>query len=399
MNRHLPWACTATAALPLCFLLSACGGGGDSHVASVPPPPVTPPPPPPTAVTVISGYSLMHTLDVQTNWLDSPATRNGNYDLLGRLTVTPQGGGSTSSRTVSAGEFRMATNLYFGQNSGDFPSYSLTSPAGILPGTVTSLGPVSAISSWDINQNVAYRYDYPYSGDFTQALGQRLTAFDKAADGTETQLFSYDLTRATTSSTTSLASGNSLRATLTYDIGNSYVSMGEWSWRIVDLDGKTVPGTESGQLLFASGERTPASGIPVSGTATYDARSLLLRSSSGALGIPFTLTADFGVRTIAAQIDQDFKNFGIDDPIQGIHVSGSAPFSNDGSFDIALAGTVNYSYQNQANPPPSQAATGEMNGAFFRPQAEQVGGTFFVQRSGDQQPLLQDAFVGQQRGP
>jgi len=340
----------------------------------------------------------MHTLDVQTSWLDSPATRNGNYDVIGRLTVTPQGGGSSSSRAALPGEFKMATNLYFGQDSGDIPTYSLAAPAGILPGGVTSLGPVSSISSWDINQNVAYRYENPY-GDFTQGLGQQLTAFDKAADGTETQLFSYDLTRASTNSITSLASGNSLRATLTYDIGDSYVSMGEWSWHVVDLDGKTVPGTESGQLLFASGERTPTSGIPVSGTATYDARSLLLRSSSGALGIPFTLTADFGVRTIAAQIDQDFKSFGDDDPIQGIHVSGSAPFSNDGSFDIALAGTVNYSYQNQATPPPSQAATGEMNGAFFGPHAEQVGGSFFVQRSGDQQPLLQDTFVGQQRGP
>jgi hypothetical protein len=341
----------------------------------------------------------MHTLDVQTSWLDSPATRNGNYGVVGRLNVTPQGGGSSSSRATLPGEFKMATNLYFGQDSGDIPTYSLTAPAEILPGGVTSLGPASAMNSWDINPSVAYRYEYPYAGDFVQALGQRLTAFDKAADGTETQLFYYDLTRASTNSITSLASGNSLRATLTYDIGDSYVSMGEWSWHVVDLDGKNVPGTESGQLLFASGERTPASGIPVSGTATYDARSLLLRSSNGALGIPFTLTADFGVRTIAAQIDQDFKNFGVDDPIQGIHVSGSAPFSNDGSFDITLAGTVNYSYQNLTTPPPTQSATGEMNGAFFGPHAEQVGGTFFLQRSGDQQPLLQDAFVGQQRGP
>lgn len=388
-----------TSALPLCLLLSACGGdGGDSHVASLPPPPVTSPPPPPTAVTVISGYSLMHTLDVQTSWLDSPATRNGNYDLIGRLGVTPEGSSSTSTRAVLPGEFKMTTNLYFGQGSGDFPSYSLTAPAGLLPGGVTSLGPVSSISSWDINQNVAYRYENPY-GDFQQALGQRLTAFDKAGDGAETQLFSYDLNRGSMTSTTSLGSGKSLGATLTYDIGYSYVAMGEWSWRVVDLDGNSVPGSDAGQLLFASGERTPASGIPASGTATYDARSLVLRSSSGAVGIPFTLTADFGLRTIGARIDQDFKNFGNDDPIQGIHVGGSAPFSNEGNFDIALAGTVNYSYQNEPTPPPSQAATGEMNGAFFGPHAEQVGGTFFLQRSGDQQPLLQDAFVGQQRAP
>jgi hypothetical protein len=50
-------------------------------------------------------------------------------------------------------------------------------------------------------------------------------------------------------------------------------------------------------------------------------------------------------------------------------------------------------------PPPSQAATGDMNGAFFGPHAEQIGGTFSLQRSGDQLPLYQDAFVGQQRKP
>jgi len=37
-----------------------------------------------------------------------------------------------------------------------------------------------------------------------------------------------------------------------------------------------------------------------------------------------------------------------------------------------------------------------MNGAFFGPHAEQVGGTFSIQRTTDQLPLYQDAFVGKQ---
>jgi hypothetical protein len=65
-------------------------------------------------------------------------------------------------------------------------------------------------------------------------------------------------------------------------------------------------------------------------------------------------------------------------------VSGSAPFNNDGSFNIPLSGT--------AGP---QAASGDMNGAFFGPHAEQVGGTLALDRA-DGSPLLQDAFVGQQ---
>ena len=79
----------------------------------------------------------------------------------------------------------------------------------------------------------------------------------------------------------------------------------------------------------------------------------------------------------------------------GIHVGGSAPFTNDGLFDIGLSGTANYSANNSPQTPPSQAVTGAMNGAFFGPHAEQVGGTFSLQNSGGA-TLMQDAFVGQQ---
>ena len=130
--------------------------------------------------------------------------------------------------------------------------------------------------SWDINPSVAYFYGNPYE-DQQQAIGQRLTAFDKAQDGSETKLFSYDFTRGTTSTTTSLGSGKSLSATLDYDIGYSYVSMGEWDWYFVHLDGGTVGGFS--ELLFVTGDRTPASGIPVSGKATYDAHTLSLLST------------------------------------------------------------------------------------------------------------------------
>lgn len=399
MNRNVRLAFTS--ALPICLLLSACGGGGggDSHVASIPPPPTTLPPPPLSAVTVISGYTLVNSLDVQTNWLDSPATRNGNYDLIGRLTLTPQGAAS-SYRTLQPGEFTIATNLYFGQDSGDFPSYSLTVPSGILPAGLTSLGPASSISSWDINKNVAYRYDYPYSGDYLQSIGQRLTAFDKAADGSETKLFSYDLTRGLANTQTSLGSGNTLKASLDYDIGYSYVAMGEWSWRVVDLNGAAAG--DSGDLLFVNGDRTPAAGIPAMGTATYDARTLALLSSSGTQGIPFALTADFGQGMISAAIDQNYRYNSAagsgGEPILGIHVDGSAPFSNDGLFDIPLTGTMNYAATNSPTTPPVEAVTGDMHGAFFGPHAEQVGGVFDLDRANGTQ-LVQDAFVGQQRQP
>jgi hypothetical protein len=184
------------------------------------------------------------------------------------------------------------------------------------------------------------------------------------------------------------------------DAGYSYVSMGEWDWEYIYSDG-TPSGDGSGGLLFAGGDRTPASGIPVSGTATYDVRTL-----KDWVTVPFALTADFGLRTISTRIDQDYRYNAAGDLLDyplaiGIHVGGSAPFSNDGLFGITLAGNVNFAngYQtNSPTTPPSESVTGMMNGAFFGPNAEQVGGTLSLQRSGGT-ALLQDAFVGQQHHP
>jgi len=175
--------------------------------------------------------------------------------------------------------------------------------------------------------------------------------------------------------------------------------MGEWSWRVVDLNGAAAG--DFGDLLFVNGDRTPGSAIPASGTATYDARTFALLSSSGDRGIPFALTADFDHRTMSTRIDQDYlfdSSNSTTEAALGIHVGGSAPFSNSGTFDIPLAGTANYASSNFQVTPPSEPVTGTMNGAFFGPNAEQVGGAFSVERPGGVL-LMQDAFIGQQRHP
>ena len=388
---------TSALILPLCLMLSACGAGGGSHAENIPPPPPPPAPPPPPPgsdglLKTISGYSLVNSLDVQTSWLPSPATHAGNYDVIGRVTLTPGGGSPTSYQTILPGDLTFNVS-----GSGGAFGYALKGLGGILPNGLSSLGPAGIVGSWDINPNVAYFYSNPYE-DYQQALGQRLTAFDKADNGTETKLFSYDFTRGSTTSTTSLGSGTNLRTTFDYDIGYSYVAMGEWSWRVVDLDGAAAG--DFGDLLFVDGDRTPASGIPASGKATYDAHTLALLSGSGTAGIPFTLTADFGLRTISTLISQDYRynsaGGSAGEPILGIHVNGTAPFSNDGLFDIALSGTVNYSQSNSPTTPTAESVAGDMNGAFFGPHAEQVGGVFDLGRS-DGTVLVQDAFVGRQK--
>ena len=175
-----------------------------------------------------------------------------------------------------------------------------------------------------------------------------------------------------------LPSGERISESAKYDLGFSYVTMGEWSWGPVTVndEGSATPTGDKSSVYFVYGDRTPASGIPVSGSATYDARTL--GQVSGAGSIPFMLTADFSQRSISTEFSQ----------VSLLSVKGSAPFSNDGSFAIPLAGTA-------FSGGSSQTATGNLDGAFFGPHAEQVGGVFSLQNSSGVQ-LMQDAFVGQQ---
>lgn len=395
LGRHSLF--TGTLVVPLCTALSACGGGGGGDfVASIPPPLVAPTPTPtPTTTlppgTVTFNYPATHPVDVRISWLDSPATRLGTTDVTGLITVFPGSGGQPITRTTAAGEFTITTS----QQQLDH-GYALNTTGGNFPAGITSIAGFAAQRSWDINDTVAYLYENPY-GDTPQYFGQRLAGF--STDGK--QLFSYDYSRAFGGNVQlALNPNRKLQSSFIYDVGYSYVSMGEWSWQVVDLDGKLAG--DSDKLLFANGDRTPVAGIPVSGTATYDARTLL-----GWAKAPFALTADFGARTMAARIEQDYRynpsGDSMDDPeAVGIHVAGTAAFSNDGLFNIPLSGTVNIvtdSYAiNVRTAPPPQAASGMMNGAFFGPHAEQVGGTFFLQNSSGVQ-LMQDAFVGQQHRP
>jgi len=336
--------CVQTAALLLCVLLSACGGGGIYGISSLPAPAPFPPtlnstPAPPVALAA-DAY---------------PLSRPGTYDLIGTIKVHPTEPGSVDARMASPGEFALTVSRSSADQS---LSYKINAPAGFLPGGLTSV-------------------DYGPS-NFSGLSG----------------------TRGSYNSTLPFSADQRIASSLSFDAAYSYVSMGEWEWWFIHPDGGTAGGF--GQLSFANGDRTPAAGIPASGTATYDAHTFASLSSDLTVGIPFTLTADFGARTISTRIDQDYRydprGDSLDYPAPGIHVGGTGPFSNSGVFDILLTGTMNYSggYPlNTPQTPPTQQVTGSMNGAFFGPHAEQVGGVFSLQNPGGA-TLLQDAFVGKQ---
>lgn len=344
---------TSTVALPLCLVLSACGGGG-GDVASIPPPPPPPTPTPTPTPTVTS-------IDIERTWLESPATRAKNYDLIALR--TGNSGAIFNSKFATAGEFQLDVSKV----NGGF-EYKLGAPSGFLPENLKQVALPVPVESWDFNPGGPnYRYENPY-GDSQQFFGQNLKEYDVYSDGTKTLREDYDFARASfQNAAIELPSGQQISESLLFDIGLSYVAMGEWSWGTVTVnaDGTATPTGDRNSVYFAYGDRTPPSGIPSSGTATYDARTLA--------ELPFTLTADFGRSSISTEISK----------ASVFDVSGSAPFSNDGSFDIPLTGSAG-----------SLSATGTMDGAFFGPNAEQVGGVFSISQSGGG-VLMQDAFVGQ----
>jgi hypothetical protein len=351
----------ATASLPLFLLLAACGGGS-IELANIPPQPPTPKPTPTPMPTVTS-------INVETSWIASPAAKSGTYDLLA-LTSESTVGGPTSQQRRD-GEFKLEVS-----KAGSGFGYDLQAPSGFLSGSLTNTQlPVQSVS-WDFNAGGPnYRYDNPY-GDYPQLFGQNLTETEVYSDGSQVIREDYDFNRAVVSGAIiDLPNDTRVSENMTFDAGLSYVAMGAWPWGTVALnsDGSATPGDIKNTIYFAYGDRTPGSAIPASGTASYSARALGHASEAG---IPFTLLANFGQRSIATQIDQGSL----------FDVSGSASFNNAGNFEIPLSGSAG-----------SNAASGELSGAFFGPQAEQVGGVFSVQSQGS--VLIQDAFVGEHHQP
>lgn len=373
---------TGAVALPFCLLLSACGGEETTTVASIPPAPLTPTPTP----------TATPQLDVKMTPLDYQGTHAGSYDLVGRVISTPSNGAS-STHILAPGEASLAI-----AKQRDILNFNLNAPGIVPTGGGAFPSPVRFWSPTLTDPNQIFESDQ--SGKWPQYLGQRLSFYRVQSDGTEELAEYSDFQRGTS---TSVVTGTT--SMLTYNIGNAYVAMGEWASSVV------TPGVApSIDLLFANGERTPSASIPVSGTATYDAHTLSLLSpcyDSACPGLFFTLTADFGLRTIATRIDQDYQHYSDamgygetairNAAILGIHVDGSAPFSNDGYFEIPLSGTVNFSATNALTTPPTESVTGSMNGAFFGPHAEEIGGTFSLDRAAG--PPIKDAFVGHQQNP
>jgi hypothetical protein len=178
-----------------------------------------------------------------------------------------------------------------------------------------------------------------------------------------------------------------------------------------------------GMMVF--GQRTDPGDMPLSGKARYVLSSLFNPQGTDENGNPVfpygktTLDIDFATRGLTGKHDLDR----IDDSYQtdedgneivgsdgkpvlvyhsmlAIHVSGSATVANDGSFDLKLTGTGALRAENvadNASVEVSKPLTGSITGAFFGPQAAEVGGIWSLpvgMVEDGQVSVSTDAFAG-----
>lgn len=347
---------TATLALAAC---GAGGGGGEIAITSIPPPPPVPGPPP-TGAATITVYP-------------SPATRAGTYDTIALIDRGGALPGPSTDRLAAPGEIRITT--YQPTSTANELSYTLEFATAQLPGgqsTLTALFPARVV-------------DTPI-GSVTERFGDQFTLTVGTVTSGGSRLQDYSPV-----ASTDLGGGRTFDSQFNYSTGLSYVSLGQWNWWITDK--ATGNAEEYNSVYFVNGDRTPAAALPTSGTATYTASSLGFSTDVDNRGygdggpVAISLTADFGQRSMFAQLNRDASSNG--DAIGGfitvlaLDVHGTGPINSSAGFDIPLAGFVG------ANTP----VTGMLNGAFFGPNAEQVGGVFSIEQTPGV-PVVRDAFVG-----
>jgi hypothetical protein len=170
------------------------------------------------------------------------------------------------------------------------------------------------------------------------------------------------------------ASGSASDGVLVNALGNiawNFQTFGYW------LSVTGLPANIAGSI--SAGSQSAISGIPVSGTATYNGISGgLYVGPAGALQEhKAILSANVNFDPIAQTIDfstmvttiRPWTSTGIPSPATTLNISGQLTYAS---------GTNRFSGSVIMGPTISPTMTGEVTGVFYGPNAEEIGGTFFL---------------------
>lgn len=150
--------------------------------------------------------------------------------------------------------------------------------------------------------------------------------------------------------------------TMTEDDGYNYLAWGVWSTETVGTPNKTVLDGSH----WIAGRLTPTVDMPTTGTATYSGQVRGMASESGgvhSLNGTINLNANFETGNITGQLDIRYAATGAAYAVtnlSGVSISGN-------SFAGSLSGSNN---------------TGAINGSFYGPAANEVGGNWEVNKTG-----------------
>ena len=142
----------------------------------------------------------------------------------------------------------------------------------------------------------------------------------------------------------------------------NYTTLGIWSE-------PTTPGEESTIGVAVWGMRTPDYEVPTTGTASYAAAMaghILQNNNTQFLTGSINFDFDFGAHTMAFTMDADIAELGIDGSMDYFDYD---TFTGDGNIylDTFVGGFVSDS---------DDSLAGELEGAFFGADADEVAGTF-----------------------
>ena len=315
-------------------LLAACGGAGE-NVASLPPPPSSQP------IIFTQTTAVGNPLPL------TPALTTGTYDVFGvaATTVSTGGTGPFSIRSLNPTDFRIAvdatTNTYT----------MIFDPAvfRVLDSNGVSLS------------SLAFKIADP-------TYGRLYTKTYYGSDGSVGVVNGNGDSGSAVQPITNPGPPPHRENSAFYSTtGSSYVSLGVW-----DTDWNWSYNNATPEVVFVYGRRTEASEIPVSGTATY--QSTKITGNSDAANI--TLTADFGARSIGAEVFEKVCLCGEiasdSDSLRTRNLSGLGPIDGHGAFEIALLGTET----RESVTTQTASITGTLGGPFFGPDASQIGGYY-----------------------
>lgn len=372
ISRYLQ---TALALSPLA-LLSACGSGGVNSTASISPPP------PARPISVVSTAIIGRTPLPQT--IATTAGTYGGVAVLYDTAFDEKGAqGPTTVSPLDPSSVRITV---------DPPGNAFTLKAQLANGTIER----KYVGSSDdtLHSSIATNSFY---GDFGYNIQYQYTF----SDGSKSEVHNLDVDQFSgviehSPAVSSNGTGQSQNAPDRFETssfftetGLRYVSYGEWYMADMEVDGPFAPTRQTGSrsVRFVYGERTAPSDLPVSGKASYEDDYGALNFRKGVLH----LAADFGQRTIAANLDYpadilletDDNGNTTKTAIVGIKASGSSSISAAADFVIPLTGNAIYPDVEGKRPDILDPVTGTFTGAFFGPQAAEAGGFVTLNSIGD----------------